>query len=275
MTTPLAVALRYAKNWAVSPCRPDDKSPYPDHGFYEASRDPAQIARWWTAWPNALIDLPTGEPSGVCVLDIDTKRPGQNGYDTLENDYGYSVFPETPMIHTRSGGLHIHFQHHPKVRNTAGTKGRGIGAGLDWRGFGGYVILPSPGSGYSWDAHLHYGTCHPVAVPEILLPRERPRRPRATPLPTSILTRYAEVALDRAARAIADAPAGEQETTLNGEAYGIGKLAGRGQVPADFALRVLLYATSHIVSRNPRRPWTGRQLEAKTISAVSDGVRDG
>lgn len=56
------------------------------------------------------------------------------------------------MTHTASGGLHLHFEPGDHgIRNTAGANGRGIGPGLDWRGDGGFVILPSPGSGYFWD----------------------------------------------------------------------------------------------------------------------------
>ena len=72
------------------------------------------------------------------------------GFDSLE-ELGFAILPNTRMSQTASSGLHLHFDPADHgIRNTAGKKGRGIGPGLDWRGDGGYVILPAPGSGYAW-----------------------------------------------------------------------------------------------------------------------------
>ena len=130
--------------------------PLTEHGFRDASIDPAVITAWWTRWPKALIGIPTGYDSGFVVLDVDVKHADRNGFDTLA-DLDCAILPDTPMTHTASGGLHLYFHPPaaPEIRNTEGEKGRGIGRGLDWRGTGGYVIVPSPNSGYWWD---HTGT---------------------------------------------------------------------------------------------------------------------
>src|SRR4051812_39651034 len=151
MTAPFykldAADLLAKRGWPVFPCHPGNKRPRTLNGFHDASTDPAVIAGWWTLWPDSWIGTPTGEPIGAVVLDIDVKRPEANGYDTLD-DLGFGILPDTPMAHTASGGLHLYFQIPPGgLRNTNGKRGRGIGPGLDWRGTGGYVILPSPGSG--------------------------------------------------------------------------------------------------------------------------------
>jgi hypothetical protein len=45
------------------------------------------------------------------------------------------------MAHTSSGGLHVYFDAGEReLKNSAGT----LGPGLDVRGDGGYVIVPSP-----------------------------------------------------------------------------------------------------------------------------------
>ena len=120
--------------------------------------------------PHALIGTPTGERTGIAVLDID-RKDGRNGFRTLAG-LGYVEPPKTPTVLTRTGGMHLHFER-PEggFRNTVGAAGRGIGDGLDWRCDGGYVILPSPGSGYTWGT-WDYGNATPLPVPEDLLPRE-------------------------------------------------------------------------------------------------------
>ena len=62
--------------------------------------------------------------------------------------------------------------------------------------------------------------------------------PWPTPQPKP-LSRYAEVALDRAFHAIASAPPGQQAITLNRETYGIGRLVGGGVMQAGLALEAL------------------------------------
>ena len=175
MTSPLTAALADAakRGWPVFPCQwrgERRKQPLVKDWDEFASKDPAVIGSWWERWPNALVGMPTGIPSGRYVLDVDVKNARANGFDTL-CDLGFPILPVTPMAHTESGGLHLHLDPGEHlIRNTAGKKGRGIGPGLDWRGEGGYVIVPSDGSGYWWDP-----VCGPdtplAAVPAELLPR--------------------------------------------------------------------------------------------------------
>src|SRR5690348_11756696 len=93
----------------------------------------------------------------------------QNGFKSASSD------PETPMAHTESGGLHVYCQcPNEQVQNNAGR----IGPGLDTRANGGYVIGPSPGSGYSWDSVWNFDTCTPIEAPAWLWPPP-PSRPRS------------------------------------------------------------------------------------------------
>jgi hypothetical protein len=111
-------------------------------------------------------------------------------------------------------------------------------------------------------------------VPEALLPREPERVEVAEPVkPTAGLSPYAEAALDSACRRIIAAPAGEQEATLNGEAFAIGTLAGAGAVPADFARRALAWAALRMPNHDPRRPWQPREVELKVERAFTEGLR--
>ena len=276
MNTALADALGYAEQGLpVFPCvasGPRRKEPITGHGFKDASRDPNMITGWWQRWPKALIGMPTGAASGRNVLDIDVKDPQQNGFDTLAR-IGWLNLPATPIVRTASGGAHLHFDALREIRNTTGAIGRGIGPGLDWRGTGGYVILPSPDSGYSWDEH--FGQNYPIAaVPLSLLPREpaRPASPTQPLKPAAGLSLYADAALDHACRAIIAAPNTLQERTLFREAFSIGTLAGAGGVPAGHARDCLIWAGNKMPSYDPHRPWHAIEIKQKVDRAFDAGM---
>ena len=274
--SPLAAALAYASrlNWPVFPCRPGDKHPRTPRGFHDATTDPAVIESRWRRWPDSWIGVPTGEAIGAVVLDVDVKEPEANGYDSLDS-LGIGLLPDSPIAHTASGGLHQYFQIPPGgLRNTNGKKGRGVGPGLDWRGTGGYVIVPSPGSGYRWDPHWNFNTAALAEIPAALLPREPERVSPVRPArPETGLSPYAEKAILAACQQIENAPNGEQESTLNGESFSIGTLAGAGAIPMDFARRALIYAAHRMPSYNRHRPWIARELEHKVDRAFRDGMR--
>jgi hypothetical protein len=270
----LDTALAYAANGRpVFPCReqePGRKRPYTPHGFRDASCDPEVIRRWWRQWPNALIGMPTGAASGLVVLDIDIKDPRANGFDSLE-DLG-RVLPETPMAHTTSGGLHVHFRN-PTDRELRCSAGL-LGPGLDIRGVGGYVILPSPGSGYSWDP-IYDDSREPIAAPSWLWPAKPKLVSQRLRLiqPCVGLSPYGKAALNSACESIVKAPAGEQESTLNAECFSIGSLAGAGAVPARLALGMLLNAAHSMPSHDPAWPWRSEEIDLKVRRAFDAGMR--
>jgi hypothetical protein len=172
----LNTALGYAaRGWPVFPCTSRKIPMIKDWGT-AATKDPATIRDWWGSQvPHALTGIPTGERTGIAVLDIDMKH-GLNGCRTLAG-LGYADLPATPTVLTPSGGFHLHFERPERgFANTVGAAGRGIGEGLDWRCDGGYVVLPSPGSGYAW-GEWNYDNAIPLPVPEHLRPREREANP--------------------------------------------------------------------------------------------------
>jgi putative DNA primase/helicase len=276
----LRVALGYvaAHDWRVFPCHwcgEHRKRPLIKGGLNNATRDPQVITEWFVRWPEALIGVPTGHLAGFVVLDVDVKHERANGYDSLEG-LGVSILPETPMAHTTSGGLHLYFSPPDgmKIRNTAGNRGRGVGPGLDWRGDGGYIIAPSPGSGYEWDPSWNFRTVPLATVPHTLLPgTPEPIDAQKPVRPTIGLSPYAEAALDRACRKIISAPAGVQEITLHGECFSMGTLAGAGGIPIDFAVRTLLWAARQIPNHDASRPWRDADLVRKVERAFTEGMR--
>jgi hypothetical protein len=258
------------RGWRVFPAAAKDQ---PLVKWREAATtNHEQVCAWWKRWPNALIGLPTGE--AFVVLDVDVKS-NPTGFDTLE-EKGEPLWFQTPTVHTPSGGAHAYFRvPNPPIRNTNGQRGRGIGPQLDWRGAGGYVIAPSPHSGYTWDPHL--GIDIPMLeVPAALLPQEpetTARRREVSQPAIRGLDPYGEGALDKACRAIMAARNGEQEATLNSECFSIGTLAGALRIPTDLARDALQWAALQIVSYDAKRPWLAGTLEAKVNKAFDAGLR--
>src|SRR5215471_9508935 len=161
-------ALRYiTRGWPLFP-RPSGR--FVGHGWKDATLDPDRLAAWCRQYRHILWATPTGHESGLIVLDIDCKG-GRNGFDTLA-DLGKTALPETPMVHTKSGGLHLHFAENPNVQIRF-TQGE-LGPGLDVLGELASVALPSPGWNYHWDQILHPGTTAHMTAPQWLA-RRRPR----------------------------------------------------------------------------------------------------
>ena len=269
-------AERFA--WPVFPCQwqgPARKRPLITGGFREASTQRREIERRWRRWPLALVGLATGRRSGIVVLDVDRKG-GINGFDTLDA-LGAAILPVTPLVHTASGGLHLYFRApDDEIRNTAGARGRGLGPGLDIRGDGGYAIVPAPGSRYRWDPVCHLRDTPILPLPAWAAPREivpAGQAKNAPRKPITGLSPYAEAAFDGAVRRIIRAGNGEQEATLNGEAFAIGTLAGASAIPADFARRVLVWAAEQMISYDPRRPWRPGEARQKVERAFGHGLR--
>lgn len=136
-------ALKYAaKKIPVFPCEPGGKRPLTKRGYLDATTDPRKINLWWNRWPKANIGIPTGEASGLFVLDVDRgddeRWSGFAPLDALLKEHG--DLPETTTVQTGRGGMQYWFEYPDgaEIRNSAGK----LGLGLDVRGEGGYVVAP-------------------------------------------------------------------------------------------------------------------------------------
>lgn len=180
-------AIWYAKNfgWAVFPLKPGEKTPLTKNGFKDASKELAQIMRWWEQTPAANIGIVTGAVSGFWVLDVDKDHSGYETLDQLLKDY--SAFPRTVESVTGSGGNHVLFTMPDfEIRNNAGTK---LGQGLDIRGNGGYIVAPPSihpnGNAYVWDISSRPGSQEISPAPGWLLDKlKQPTQP-TTPAPVT------------------------------------------------------------------------------------------
>src|SRR5690349_651904 len=120
----------------IFPCY-QNKRPACENGFHDASADPAEQTRLWAGRIGLLVAVPTGEVSGLAVLDID--RAGMAWLASAN-------LPATRQHQTRSGGRHLIYRHRPGLRCSQGV----IAPGVDVRAEGGYVIW-WPAHGYAVD----------------------------------------------------------------------------------------------------------------------------
>jgi Bifunctional DNA primase/polymerase, N-terminal len=169
----LETALQYAveRNWAVLPLwwiTPDGRcacgKPTGGHhkpgkhpigklvpnGHKNATKDPEQIRRWWSIFPEAAIGIATGSVSGLIVIDID----GVDGLATLQSLVcQHGPLARTAIVKT-ARGWHLYFA----IPASCGSIPCSTGNGLDVRGDGGYAVAPpsrhASGHVYQWCEHV-------------------------------------------------------------------------------------------------------------------------
>ena len=88
-----------------------------------------------------LVGIPTGEISGIAVLDIDVpKNEGApSGFDWLAENEQH--LPTTWTVKSTSNGRHFYFEHYAGLNSSAGK----IAPGDDIRADGGYIIVAGEG----------------------------------------------------------------------------------------------------------------------------------
>ncbi|WP_137844652.1 bifunctional DNA primase/polymerase [Microbacterium sp. 2FI] len=123
----------------IFPCKPTEKRPLTEHGFRDATSDGSQIARWWSRWPEANIGMPTGRASAVEVVDIDV-HGRVRGFAAFELARREGLVDRwQALVRTASGGMHAYY---PADPDRVQASWQAASAGIDFRGEGGYVIVP-------------------------------------------------------------------------------------------------------------------------------------
>ena len=252
----LTSALRLSQTFPVFPVAiyrdaPDHvaKQPITPRGFKDASQSPAQITRWWSDNPNAAIGLATGHllPSGrrLLVIDIDLSNARNAGKPAGMAALGLlsSIGAHTPTrtARTGSGGMHLYYSMPRTANITIGQNLRinGQSCAIDWRGRGGYVVAPPspyPGSTYRWALPSLWTaqTIQPApgALLSLLARREATsdavKRIEAALSTDAHQRAYGYKALTNAVAAIDNSAVGTRHSTLNMQAYSIGKLIAGG-----------------------------------------------
>jgi hypothetical protein len=261
-------ALHYAQHgFPVFPCGPD-KRPLTVHGFKDATTDAAQIKKWWNDYPSALIGMPTGEPTGIDVLDIDD--PDKFKAECTLDFSGHTV------VKTRKG-FHVWFERDPA--HPVKSRVRPM-PGADTRGDGGYVIVPPSHHDDGAYYFEHSGPLKPM--PQELLTRlgKPPQKKAVEPDKLSkreglsFCSVYAAKALHSECEIVRSAKDGEQEFTLNAAALKIGSLVAGGELDRRIAHDELLSAAMQMKDFDPGKPWTEDHLKAKIERGLDHGARN-
>ena len=256
-----AWALYFAeRGWHVFPITPGAKKPpVIDRWEIRASTDPDQIRRWWRSIPHS-IGIATG-PSGLVVVDLDTRKHGQPAPDRwatlgigsgvgvlrmLTRQHGTTVTP-TYAVTTPSGGWHLYYTAPAGValRNTHDV----IGFKIDTRAHGGYVVAPGslvPPSGYEL-----VDDRDPVELPCWLHQALAPKPPTALSTPAVHAavnpTGYVSAAVGGEVQRVRTAPPGQHNTALCRAAYALGQLVGAGLLDHGSARAELTAAASALI----------------------------
>lgn len=146
-----ALALEMAASgFHVFPCRAGAKRPHVEGFPRLATTDAQQIEMWWYQWPSANVGVSTTAYNGgafhLLVVDVDNKKKvladgtvievSGDGTLLLWDLAGDKPLPATYTQHTPTGGRHLFYKTTTLCANTVGK----LGAGIDTRGKGGYVL---------------------------------------------------------------------------------------------------------------------------------------
>jgi len=165
----------------MPPCDKPAKHPHGllvPNGLLDASIETWQIKLWWQRAPEANLGV---ECTGLVVVDIDPDDGGDESLAVLEREHG--EMPLTWRTLTGGGGEHIYFRAPDgvKISNVVAKHeikwGREppLGAGIDIRTKGGYVIAPPSshisGRSYAWSVDHHPAHVPLAPSPEWLITR--------------------------------------------------------------------------------------------------------
>lgn len=149
----LEAALIYARvGLPVFPCAAGGKVPLTEHGFLDATTDPARIEAWWREHPRANIGM---SMRGMLVVDADAVDRRPNPWLDGEPEKQLDL-AAAPMSITPRGGQH-HLFRRPSGKAWRCTESK-LAPKVDTRTDGGYIVVPpsirEDGRAYRWQPTL-------------------------------------------------------------------------------------------------------------------------
>lgn len=224
----LDVALRLAEaGVSVFPCQAaGDTRKQPMPGVLwrnQSTTNAAKIEAWWRRYPDAVVGIDLAK-SGLLVIDCDRKPGRPDGVEAFRRIAPDGALDDVPQVRTPSDGIHFYYRQafDPPHGNARGA----LPAGIDVRGYGGYVIAPGCSLDTGNYTHLVEGD---ISDPQPwLINFLRPLAPRAVhPVaiePDASRSAYAEEALRRECETVASAGPGTRNETANIAGFNLGQL---------------------------------------------------
>ncbi|MFJ4649670.1 bifunctional DNA primase/polymerase [Nocardia sp. NPDC088792] len=259
-----------ARGWMVFPLRAGSKRPAIDAWPDQATTDRDRITAWWAAHPGANVAIATG-PSGLHVLDLDT-RHGHNGADTLYQlaaDAAARASLLTFTVSTPSNGHHLYYRVPDSIQlpNTASR----LGAGIDSRGHGGYVV--APGSQIGPGSYRIVTARPPAMLPDWLLERlalQPFSAPHVASSPPHSPDAYLNAIVAAETHKVSTAEPGLRNTTLFQASFTLGRLIAGGELDQQPVRDALIAAAQeHIGIQH----FTTREMERTITSGLTLGAR--
>lgn len=149
-------------------CTSIGKHPIISGGFKNATTDINQIVKWWKAYPDANIGIPTGHLNNLVVIDIDPKNGGNKSLEKLKK-----LVPEltqTLTHRTGSDGRHFLFSYPDGIEKIKSAPLKGF-EGIDVKADGGYIVVPPSlhVTGKHYEIMDDHDCLDPEPVPQKLL----------------------------------------------------------------------------------------------------------
>ncbi|MBC3189460.1 bifunctional DNA primase/polymerase [Pseudonocardia sp. C8] len=225
-----------------------------------ATRDRAQICRWWSGDESARFNVGIAcGPSGIVVIDLDTSTEpvadwggattGREVLDQLAARHGETL-TDTYSVRTPTDGEHVYYRMPEglQLRNTHGGHGHSLGPLIDTRAGGGFVVGAGsvrPEGAYLVAEHGQIAAL-PAWLATLLTPPPAPQRPTTTrsALSTKRANAYIAAILRDETDKVTRAAKGRRQITLLDAARVFGQLVGGGELDADNAQAVLLEAAA-------------------------------
>lgn len=147
----LTAALWFIEHgYSVIPISPKSKVPpkgFKVEEFRKRLATPEEVRQWFKTDPSYNLAMITGELSGACVVDLDSHKPN---YDPAIA-YDYFSEHDGPVSVTPRLGNHLYYKFPTGLKLTINA---GALPGIDFRGEGGYILVPPSSNGtgnpYAW-----------------------------------------------------------------------------------------------------------------------------
>ena len=239
------------RDLAVLPLVPRSKRPATKQGLYDATTSRAKLEQYFRDYPRANYGVRTGGRSNIFVLDIDGPA-GKRSLSKLIKKYG--SLPKTVTVQTAKGEHRYYKAGGQAISNSAGK----IGAGLDIRGDGGYVVGPGSvhpsGKLYRFKQGRALSEISIANAPAWLLAlvTSIPTPPMAKvqvevhPKNLRRVKAYIEAAQERELERLGRAPNHQRNHCLNRCAFKLGQLLGYGTLDEDNCASKLSEIAKHI-----------------------------